>query len=396
MSGNDSLAASGDAPAATDLPVVLQLAPLLAGGGIARATIDIAAAIVAAGGRTVVASSGGPMTTDLQRLRVPHIELPVDRESLLGGLGLARRLATAAQQHGVTVVHARSRFAAWLAVGTARRLNARTVATAHWPLRGGSLAGRRYEAAYGRIDRLIAVSRFIAGDLASSVPGAAAKTTTIPPGINLDRFNPATVRADRLIRLAAQLRLPDDRRIVLFPARLVEDRGQLALIDAIKALGRSDIFCLLLGGSAARTPFEAEVERRIDAAGLGGTVQIGAFCDDMPAAYMLADVVVAAGGPRQGFSRTLVEAQAMSRPVVTTAGDGRVEGLVPNVTGWAVAEGDVAALSRAIDHALELSAEQRAMLSGAATAHVRERFAVQAMTQRTMALYRELAAPAGR
>ena len=381
-----------DSPA----PAVLQITPLLAGGGIARATIDTAAAIVAAGGRAVVASHGGPMVTDLQRLRVPHIELPVDRESLLAGPGLARRLAAAMREHNLEIVHARSRFAAWLARGIARRVGASTMATVHWPLRGESLSARRYEASYAQANRLIAVSQFIAADLAARLPDSAQRLAHVPPGINLDRFNPGTVRAERLINLARSLRLPDDRKVVLFPGRLVEDRGQLATVEAIAALGRRDVFCLLLGGSSPRSSFEEVLAKRIEALALNGIVQIGAFCDDMPAAYMLADVVVAAGGPRQGFSRTLVEAQAMSRPVVTTAGDGRVEGLVPNVTGWAVAEGDVAALSRAIDHALELSAEQRAMLSGAATAHVRERFALQAMTQRTMALYRDLAAPAAR
>ena len=43
-------------------------------------------------------------------------------------------------------------------------------------------------------------------------------------------------------------------------------------------------------------------------------MQIGPYVDDMPAAYMLADVVVALGGPREGFSRAMIEAQAMGRP----------------------------------------------------------------------------------
>ena len=58
---------------------------------------------------------------------------------------------------------------------------------------------------------------------------------------------------------------------------------------------------------------------------LHGRVQIGPYVEDMPAAYMLADVVVATGGTRQGFSRALVEAQAMGRPVVAEDGGGAAE-----------------------------------------------------------------------
>ena len=63
----------------------------------------------------------------------------------------------------------------------------------------------------------------------------------------------------------------------------------------------------------APTPFEKELERHIERATLLGKVQIGPYVDDMPAAYMLADVVVTLGGPSQGFSRALIEAQAMGR-----------------------------------------------------------------------------------
>ena len=39
---------------ASRLPTVLQIVPMLAGGGIARAAVDTAAALVSAGGRAVI------------------------------------------------------------------------------------------------------------------------------------------------------------------------------------------------------------------------------------------------------------------------------------------------------------------------------------------------------
>ena len=42
-------------PDASRPPAVLQIVPMLAGGGIARAAVDTAAAVVAAGGRAVIA-----------------------------------------------------------------------------------------------------------------------------------------------------------------------------------------------------------------------------------------------------------------------------------------------------------------------------------------------------
>jgi hypothetical protein len=56
---------------------VLQVLPALVTGGVERGTVDIAEAIVAAGGRAIVASAGGPMVTELNRARATHVTLPL-------------------------------------------------------------------------------------------------------------------------------------------------------------------------------------------------------------------------------------------------------------------------------------------------------------------------------
>ena len=68
-------------------------------------------------------------------------------------------------------------------------------------------------------------------------------------------FDPAIVRADRLIKLAGELRIPDGSHLVLCPARFDEDRGQKILVEAMKQLGRDDVFCLLLGSVGVPMPF---------------------------------------------------------------------------------------------------------------------------------------------
>ena len=187
--------------------------------------------------------------------------------------------------------------------------------------------------------------------------------------------------------------MPDGSHLVLCPGRFGEDNGQKMLVEAIKRLGRDDVFCLLLGSTGAPTPFEKELERAIEAAQLNGRVQIGPYVDDMPAAYMLADVVVSTGGARQGFSRALVEAQAMGRPVVAEDGGGAAETIRPDgVTGWLAPAGDPAALAEALQAALSLSLERRAELARTAQEHVRSTYGLAQSNQQLLALYHRLAA----
>ena len=374
-------------------PTLLQIVPTLAGGGVARATLEAAQAVIAAGGSAIVASPAGSMVPGLLRLRASHIEIPLRPHAMWGRLTLPRKLASSLRDAKVDVIQARSPATGWVARALARRLGVKWIATLHRPFLASDLLGRFVERRQARADAVIAVSQHVARDALERFPALQDWLETITPGINFDRFDPAIVRADRLIRLAGELRVPDGSHLVLCPGRFGEDNGQKILVEAIRRLGRDDVFCLLLGSTGAPTPFEKELERTIETAQLNGRVQIGPYVDDMPAAYMLADVVVSTGGARQGFSRALVEAQAMGRPVVAEVGGGAAETIRPGgVTGWLAPAGDPAALADALQAALSLSIERRAELARTAQEHVRSNYSLAQSNQQLLALYHRLAA----
>ena len=373
-------------------PTLLQIVPTLAGGGLARATLEAAQAVIAVGGSAIVASPGGSMVPDLLRLRASHIEIPQTNHAMWGRLTLPGRLAAGLREAKVDLVQARSPTTGWVARALARRLGVKWIATLHRPFLASDFTGRFVEGRQSRADAVIAVSQHVAHDALQRFPTLQDRLEIITPGINFDRFDPALVRADRLIRLAGELRVPDGSHLILCPARFGEDNGQKLLVEAIGRLGREDVFCLLLGSTGVPTPFEKELERSIEAAQLNGRVQIGPYVDDMPAAYMLADVVVSTGGARQGFSRSLVEAQAMGRPVVAEDGGGAAETLRPDgVTGWISPAGDAAALAEALQAALSLSGERRAELARAAQEHARSTYSLAQTNQQVLALYHRLA-----
>ena len=371
-------------------PTLLQIVPTLAGGGLARATLDAAQAVIGAGGQAIVASPGGAMVPDLLRLRATHLELPDARSRIMARLGQPPRLASSLRTSGIEVVQSRSVLTGWVARSLARRLHARWVAVLHQPFDGQGALDRFIEGRQARADAVVAVSEHVSRDALARLPNLASKLTVIPPGVNFDRFDPALVRADRVIRLASELRVPDGSHLILCPARFDADRGQKLLIEAMKLLGRSDVFCLLLGSTGSPTPFEKQLEQAITAAQLQGRVQIGPYSDDMPATYMLADVVVATGGPKQGFSRTLIEAAAMGRPTVAEDGGGAAEAIRAGITGWLTEAGSAKAMAEGLANALDLTAERRAELARAAQEHVRARYSLAEANKKLLDLYSRL------
>jgi glycosyltransferase involved in cell wall biosynthesis len=370
-------------------PHLLQIVPSLDGGSLSRATLDTAQAAIAAGGSATVASAGGMLIPQLLRSHVRHVDFSCNGNPIWARLSLPARLSGDVRDHDIDIVQARTPVTTWIGRAVARRLKAKCVATLHMPFVGRSRIERLVEQRQARADALVAVSDYIARNAIAHMPVLAERIETIRPGINLDRFDPAAVRAERLIKLSAELGVPDGAHVVICAAR--DEPGRLTLIQAIKQLGREDVFCLLLGAGDTKTPFEKELERRIVQADLLGRVQIGPHVEDMPAAYMLADVVVATGGTRRGFSRTLVEAQAMGRPVVAEEGGGAAESVRPGITGWLAGLADATSLTQAINTAISLPPERRAELARNAQDHVRKHYSLKQSNERLMRLYERLA-----
>jgi glycosyltransferase involved in cell wall biosynthesis len=370
-------------------PAVLQVLPSLVSGGAERGTVELAAALVAAGWIAYVASGGGPMERELARAGATHLRLPLASKNPLVMRRNSTALARLIRRLGIDIVHARSRAPAWSAWAAARLTGRHFVTTFHNAYGAGTALKRQYNSVMARGERVIAISHFVAAHAAAVYGIGPDRLRTIPRGVDLDSFDPARVSAARVISLACQWRLPDGAPVVMLPARLTRWKGGLDLVAAIAALQRRDLCCVLVGPEQRRG-FRREIETAIERRGLAGQFRLVDECRDMPAAYMLADVVVSASRDPEGFGRVVVEAQAMGRPVVATDHGGSRETILPGITGWLVPPRRPAALAAALGEALALPAEERQRLGERARAHVAANFTHAAMCARTIEVYDEL------
>jgi glycosyltransferase involved in cell wall biosynthesis len=389
MSPDDSIAPTVPTGRA---PAVLQIIPSLVSGGAERGTVELAAALVEAGWTSYVASSGGALERDVIRAGARHLTLPLASKNPLVMRRNTNALVRLIRELGIGLVHARSRAPAWSAWAAARATGCRFVTTFHNAYGARTALKRRYNSVMARGERVIAISHFVA-DHAATVYGIGRdRLRVIPRGVDLDSFDPTRIGAQRIAHLARRWRLPNDTPVVMLPGRLTRWKGALDLIAAIAALGRRDL-CCVLAGSEQRRGFRKELDVAIARLGLAGLFRSVGECRDMPAAYMLADVVVSASSDPEGFGRVVVEAQAMGRPVVATDHGGARETIVPGVTGWLVPPRDPVALASAIEEALSLGAKEREGLARRSITHVAAHFTHEAMCARTIGVYEELLSP---
>ncbi|HEU0071953.1 MAG TPA: glycosyltransferase, partial [Alphaproteobacteria bacterium] len=233
-------------------PTVLQVLPALgsangAAGGVERGTVDVAKALVAAGWNAIVASEGGPLARELDRVGAKHVTLPLASKNPFVMRKNVGRLRDVIAAQGVDIVHARSRAPAWSAEAAAKKEGVHFMTTFHGTYGAKSPLKRAYNAVMTRGERVIAISEFIADHIRATYKIDEARIRVIHRGVEVAHFDPARVSQERIIQLAAGWRLPEDRRIVMLPARLSRWKGQGLLLEAIAKLGRRDLFALFVG-----------------------------------------------------------------------------------------------------------------------------------------------------
>ncbi|MGD9649623.1 MAG: glycosyltransferase family 4 protein, partial [Dongiaceae bacterium] len=305
-------------------PIILQLVPALNSGGVERGVFETATAIINAGGKALIASSGGKWAREIERIGGVHITLPLHHKSPGSILMNAKAIAKIIQEHQVDIIHPRSRAPAWSVKLALKKLKKQGHTSCHWVSSWHGTHGskgslkRWYNKVMAGGEKVIAISRFIENHIQEIYKADPAKIRIVPRGVDLNIFNPDKVHRDRVVKLAQEWHVPDGKPVIMLPGRFSRWKGHKILLQALAKLGDQEFYCLFVGAEENRAVYQEELKRVIQNLGLLGRVRIVAMCRDMPAAYMLADVVVSPATKAEAFGRIAVEAQAMGRPVVAS------------------------------------------------------------------------------
>lgn len=378
-------------------PTILQIIPELDTGGAELSAIEIAEAIVRAGGRALVLSEGGRLAPRIDALGGEFVPFPARTKNPARILWNARAIADIMRREGVDLIHARSRAPAWSALRAARATAKPFVTTYHGAYNENGRLKNLYNSVMARGDIVIANSRYTADLVKSRYGTPDDRIRVIHRGVDGAAFDPSAVSDKRKRDLREKWGVGPGQRIILQAARLTGWKGQRVVIDAARRLqasgGLKDSVFILAGDDQGRGGYRTELDGLVAASGLGGKVRLVGHVEDMPAAFALAHLTVIASTEPEAFGRTSTEAQAMGCPVIATAIGAPPETVLwdatdpRGITGWLVPPGDGAALAEAIVQGLALSAGQRSEMGDRARAHAITDFSLQAMRRATLEVY---------
>ena len=303
-----------------------------------------------------------PLREEVAGTRVHR--LPYPKVRLLGAVVLFLKvcwfLLTRGRRFHVFHVHTVS-FLAVVTAAVGRALGKAVVlkAAGGWELEDGVLnpALRRrplYRAmltVLRRADTWVAISTHLRRAMeAAGIPRE--RVVMIPNGVDTRRFAPVRPDTPPAPRAAPAPR-------VVFVGRLVREKALPVLLQAWALVHQRvpDARLEIVGDG----PLAQELQTLTEQWGLTSTVRLHGFHADVTPFLQAANVFVLSSYV-EGLANTLLEAMAVSLPVVATRISGSEDVVIDGETGLLVPAGDAAALARALGELLE--APQRALAMG--------------------------------
>jgi glycosyltransferase involved in cell wall biosynthesis len=383
-------------PKVTFSASVLQVVPELDTGGVEQTVVDISEAIIAAGGRSIVATKGGRLEERLLKKGATVVHLPVHSKNPFVQWQNYQALRKLIRREGINIVHVRSRAPAMAAINAAKAEGVRSVATYAGIYNAKSALKRWYNSQMTRADTIIANSDFTRAHILKTYPKVSSERVIgIPRGIDMKRFDSEAFDVRKIMTLEQEWGLlsGDGRIRFLLAGRLTRWKGQALIVEAANMLRHEDIdnfVIIMVGDDQGRSDYTKALRESIHKYGLEERIKLVGHCADMPSAYTACHYALAPSLEPEAFGRTAVEPQAMQRPPLASDHGATVETVLPGETGWLIKPGDAHAWADAIKAAIALPEHDRFEMGHLGREYVRERYSLPLMCERTLDVYRAL------
>ena len=310
------------------LPAVLQLLPELDIGGVERGTVEVAGELVRRNHRSIVISSPGRLVPQLLAEGSEFIPLPIGKKSVFSAryIPSLRKIFT---EKNINILHARSRFPAWLAYLAWRRMDPETrpvfITTVHGPY-----TVNRYSKIMLSGEKVIAISNYIKNYILENYPDVNKdKIETIPRGINREEYpfnhKPPTDWLNEWKRQYPEL---TGKFIITLPARITRWKGHNDFIQIIKKVLQSNlnVHGLVAGGADHKKErYVRELKTIIQQNGLENHFTFLGHRNDMKDIMSVSNIVLSLAKTPEAFGRTALEALSLGVPVIAYDHGGAAE-----------------------------------------------------------------------
>ena len=377
---------------------VMQVIPKLGYGGAETGCYDLAHYLPENNCQSYIITSGGPLLKYIKKDKVKLFRLPVHSKNPLLIILNSIFISFIILFFNISIVHARSRAAAWSCLLATKLTRRKFVTTFHGTYNFSNPFKKFYNSAMVRSNLVIAGSNFIFSHIYENyekyISKKNRKLLVIFRGINSEYFSQNNVSNTKLQKQIKEWQVDKNKFIILLPGRLTNWKGQIVFIEALNILNQQTYVkpfsSIILGSDQDRKIYYKKLISLVEKYRLTQIIKFVPFCKEMPLAYKLADVVVSASIEPEAFGRVSVEAQSMEIPIIASEIGGSKETILDDKTGILVKPSDPIALAYKLKELSKLDIGTLKLMGAEGRKNVLKKFDVEKMCSSTITEYKKL------
>ena len=376
---------------------VLQVIPKLGFGGAETGCYDLAHFLFEKDCKSYIVTSGGQLLKYVKKDKVRIIKLPVHSKNPIIILFNSIAISIIVLVLNIDIVHARSRAPAWSCYLSCLITRRKFVTTFHGTYNFQSSFKKFYNSVMLRSNLIIAGSNFIFEHINSNYQNyliTKNKLMVIFRGINLDFYNSQNISSEKLNKLISNWQIDINKKIILLPGRLTNWKGQEKFIEALNILiedyNNLNFNAIILGSDQGRSVYSKKLHNLSERYNLGNRLQFIDFCEVMPLAYKLSDIVISSSIEPEAFGRVAVEAQAMKKPIIASNIGGSKETIINGKSGFLYNAEDPRELAKILNTVIQLDKDTLNSIGNEGRKNVTKKFDVEKMCQTTFTEYKKL------
>lgn len=344
----------------------------------------------------MIASSGGLLVTESERAAVKHVRMPLDKHGIFANWRNRVHLEALVQRERPVLIHVHGPGPVVMGCRLSLQHRLPLVVDLTQPLPDISSTHHMITLMTQTACTVRVPTRMMEKHLISTFQINPAVITRVAPGIDLQSYNATAISAERLHSLSRLWRLPEQAIVALVPMPIEPQMGQAVFLQALAKIRDENIYGIMVGSDKKSPGLRQELEKSVEVLGLSGKVIMPENCTDWPAAFWLANVVVAPNSVLRGQNMEILGAQALGRPVIMTNVGANEEMVLKDETAWVLPPDSPDDLAKALKEAAHMNTDQRVTLADNTRYFIEDHFPQADWFNGMMETYEALIYPSGR
>tara|TARA_X000000950_G_scaffold288372_1_gene404785 strand:- start:2310 stop:3437 length:1128 start_codon:yes stop_codon:yes gene_type:complete len=294
---------------------VAQILPSLDSGGVERGTVEVSNYLSKLRINNHIISNGGQLENELNKNYTKHFQLSVNSKNFFNYPLIANELKKILEINNINLVHLRSRAPAWI-ISFIKNKKFKTISTFHNVYSGNSYFKKIYNKQLSKVDQIVAISNYVKNEIIKKYNLDSNKITVINRGVDVEYFD-KQILDDEIEGLVNKFKIDISKKIILYPSRLTNWKGQIEFLNIFNKIQNNDIL-LYFAGDTKNQSYTKKLQNKINTLKLNNCCKIlgNLSRNDLKILYYLSTVIASFPLQEEGFGRTISEALIMNKKII--------------------------------------------------------------------------------